>query len=164
MFEHMVPSPEERIEELERKVASYQDRLGAAYVDRDRGIQDALKRAEDCIEHGEEIRLLRHQAYSYWSAMNAADEICKIYVGLNFHLEDALAKEPGLGAEPIPAGLRVKMALIILANVKKAVAAARRRHVPVTLANCQRVEKCEHPEPPELCACEQLSLLEVSGG
>ncbi len=152
------------LEELRREIVSYQQRLGEAYADRERGIRDAEKRAEDCAEHGAEIRYLRHQTHNYWLAAEAADEIRKIYVGLNFHLEDALAKEPDPGAEPIPAELRIKMALAVLANIKKAVLAARRRHVPVTLADCPRAGTCEHPAPPATCACEQLRLLEVSGG
>lgn len=77
----MTPGPEsprpvtdsER-EKMQRRITLLESRCGALMVDADRRVEAAYKTAEDCAEHGKEIRNLRHISSYYWAVERHADQ------------------------------------------------------------------------------------------
>lgn len=130
-----------------REIHGLRDQIAAVRVDRDRGIRDALARAEDCTEHGEGLRHERHQAYWFSRLADRLDAERIIWLTAVDQTDEALA---GRTDEPATA-IRAH-----IARVRRQARTARAATAP-TLADCRRAGRCEHPATAPHAACRQLA-------
>lgn len=121
----------------------------ACRADRDRGITEAMQRAEDCEQHGADIRYERHQ--SYWCSVEAdrnnAERVA--WVDAAFQIREAFANR----SDPL-----AKKVVAFIDAAARGADRARKRHAAPTFADCQKAGRCEHPAPAPHAACEQLAL------
>jgi len=123
-------------ERLRERVTRLESRCGHLMVDADRREERALRQAESCEYHGEEIQRLRHMADWCWSNGNRQESARQSIVMVLFMLADKCeASESVPGAE-------------VASWLRKAIDAQRktgREPGFPTFADCQRAGGCDHP-------------------
>lgn len=140
---------ESAVQALADEIHRSRDEAAGCRVDRDRGIQAAMRTAEDCQWHGKDLRRLYHEVYAYNTLGARYQEERGIWLSTSWRLRDALTgRDDDLSRAVVD----------VLAKADKAVAAAHRRYQAPSQADCERAGRCKHPEPPPHVACEQLRL------
>lgn len=134
---------------MAEEILRLRSRVAAVSVDRDRGIRDAMKKAEDCAVHGEMIRHDAHQAHWFSVLADRNDAERVEWLGAAWHIRDAFATR----GDPLA---RKVVAFVDAAD--KGAKRARKRFEAPSLADCERAGKCDHPTPQPHAACEQLTL------
>lgn len=79
---------EERQEEAQRRITLLQSRCGALMVDADQREQRAMRRADDCAEHGRDIVELDEQVRHFVARSDEFKEQRNILLGLLWSLRD----------------------------------------------------------------------------
>lgn len=139
---------------LAREVLDQKRHVAAAWVDRDRGVNAAIKRAEDCEAHGADLRFESHQAWSFSVEADRNNEQRLAWLGACHDIEHVLANaRTGMVDPEVSAWVakRIKSA----GQSQDRIAKKYEKNAP-THADCQRAGKCEHPSPTPHEACEAL--------
>jgi hypothetical protein len=131
---------------LQERVRVLEQRCGHLMVDADRREERARAIAESCLEHGSEIKYLRHLASWYWAAMNQQESARRAIIGAAGSTLLALRDHTG----PVPAEV-LSTWLDKLIHAQDRV--LRRPAGYPTLADCLRGGGCDHDGlTPELAA------------
>lgn len=143
------------LDAMGREILRLREQVAHVRVDRDRGIREAMKLAEDCEHHGATIRSEGHQAY-YFSVLAEQHDAERVaWLGAALAIRDAFqsaATRAKVGAE-----LAARVVGFVDAASRSA-DRARKRFNPPTFADCDRAGLCEHPPTKPHEACEQLRL------
>lgn len=123
--------------------------VAAAQNDRDRGIREAMKQAEDCAVHGERLRHEGHQAYWFSAESDVRDEERIVWMTLAGNIRDVLAGQDSDVARTVIAAI---------GKTERAARSIRARRGAPTFADCQRAGKCEHPATEPHAACRRLAV------
>jgi hypothetical protein len=134
------------LHELAAEIHRLDRQIAAVRVDRDRGIRDAMARAEDCTEHGAALRHESHQAYWFSRLADHTDAERLVWLTGIDAISDALR------------GLDDEWATTVRAHIQQARRVRAAATAP-TLADCQRVGHCEHPPTDPHAACRELTSL-----
>ncbi len=141
------------LHELAREIHRLGAQVAAAHVDRARGIRDASVRAEDCTEHGADLRYERHQSYSFSQLADRHDAERLVWLTAVQQIGDALNTRTDQWATTMRA---------YITRVRRQAHKARDTTAP-TLADCQRAGRCEHPATGAHTACQQLKTPRPAG-
>lgn len=142
-----VPEVEAAMREMSREILRLREQVAAVQVDRDRGIRDAMKRAEDCVEHGATIRSESHQAHWFSVLADANNEERVAWLSACQEIRKAFAEQQtDIGRQVVK---------FIDAAARDAKRIQGRRSAP-TFADCQRAGRCEHPPTGQHAPCEKL--------
>lgn len=137
------------LDALAREILDAKRHVAAASVDKDRGIREAMKRAEDCVQHGDDIRHEAHQAYWFWLQNQSLDQQRTAWLGACHDIEQAFRNDTSDVGKWVRK--RVQAAGAEQTRIRK-------RYEPPTHADCEKAGKCEHPPAPPHGACEQMRL------
>ncbi|MEV8504507.1 hypothetical protein AB0368_06700 [Actinoplanes sp. NPDC051475] len=135
---------------LAREIHRLQAQVAAVQVDRDRSVRAAIARAEDCAEHGPDLRYEQHQAYWFSRLVEAKDAERVVWLSAVHDINRALTGR----SDDWAAALRAH-----LAQIQRQAAKTRAGGDAPTLADCQRAGRCEHPPTDPHVACQQLTAV-----
>lgn len=148
-----------RTELVEQAVSALADKAhrsarawAAEHVDKGRQVRAAMARAEDCTQHGADLRFEQHQAYSFSRLADAHDQQRMAWIETCYRLVEMFA-----AADPDRADAYRKT----LDKASSKTSRIRDRNQAPTLADCQRAGRCEHPHTTPHGACQQLALFDV---
>lgn len=142
------------LHEMADEIRRSSDAAAAAQVDRDRGITEAMTRAEDCTRHGDDLRFERHQSHTMWLENHSLDEQRVVWLSAVQQIAklcDARTELTG-AEEPFVKAIRQ-----IAAGAGRGQDRVRRRNKAPTHADCHKAGRCEHPDTPPHEACQHLS-------
>jgi hypothetical protein len=143
-----LPGVNVALHELAAEIHRLDRQIAAVRVDRDRGIRDALARAEDCTEHGAGLRHESHQAYWFSILADRADAERLVWLTGIDAISDALRGRDDQWATAVRAHIQ---------RVRRQARRARTAAPAPTLADCHRAGHCEHPPTDAHAACYQLT-------
>lgn len=134
---------------MAEEILRLRSQVAAVQVDRDRGIREAMTRAEDCEFHGHTIRYESHSAYAFSVLAEQHDAERVAWLSACQQIRDAFSKRDDDLAKNV-------VAFVDAAG--RSADRARKRFSAPTLADCDKAGRCEHPAPQPHAACEQLAL------
>jgi hypothetical protein len=138
------------LHELAAEIHRLNRQIAAVRIDRDRGIRDALARAEDCTEHGAALRHESHQAYWFSILADHTDAERLVWLTGIDAISDALRGRDDEWATTVRAHIQ---------RVRRQARRVRAAATAPTLADCQRAGHCEHPPTDAHAACRELISL-----
>lgn len=132
---------------LAEEILRLRQQIAVVSVDRDRGIRDAMARAEDCAVHGATIRSEGHRAHYFSVVADRNDEERIAWLTAAHGIREAFVGRD----DPV-----AKKVVAYVDAAARDAARIRKRYQPPTFADCQRAGSCEHPPTKPHEACEQL--------